>query len=399
MTNEEFVRQAYAVAEAKDLKAWVGCFNPDGVFVDESTAVTYRGPSEVGKPVENYGTAFFDMHRELYGVYVSGDVVVVELALQGTHDGPLWLPQGTLPPTGNRMDAPCCDVFKLKNGRIQLFDCYPSGTVILGQLGVLGNLDAVLQQHVNEYLANIKRDRPDRFGGFAALPLPDIQGSLDQIEYALDVLELDGVSVMTNADRSYLGDSRFDPIFGELQRRAAVVFVHPIASPDPIAHTLGLPDTLLDYPVDTSRAIAKLHYSNTFARTPDIKYVFVHAGGTIPYLASRFAIVDEMEVIPGARERGTFADVLPRLYWDTASAFSDPVLRMLGSVTGLSNVVFGTDYPYPRDAISIGGLRHLENTAELDDGERRGVLGGSAARLIPRLARTPISRPSPPARR
>jgi aminocarboxymuconate-semialdehyde decarboxylase len=201
------------------------------------------------------------------------------------------------------------------------------------------------------------------------------------------LLELDGVSLFTNADGSYLGDSRFDPIFTELQQRAAVVFVHPTASPDPIAHTLGLPDSLLDYPVDTSRAIAKLHYSNTFARTPDIKYLFAHAGGTIPFIASRFAIVDEMNVIPGAHERGAFADVLPRLHWDTASAFSDPVLHILRSVTGLGNVVFGTDYPYPRDAISIAGLRQLQNTAELDDGERRGVLGESAARLIPRLAR------------
>jgi len=149
MTNEEFVRQAYAIAEVKDLAGWAACFNPDGVFVDESVGVTYRGPSEVVRPVENYGTAFSDMHRELYDVYVTGargDVVVVELALQGTHDGPLSLPQGILPPTGNRMDAPCCDVFRLKDGRIQLFDCYPSGTVILSQLGVLGHLDAVLQQ-------------------------------------------------------------------------------------------------------------------------------------------------------------------------------------------------------------------------------------------------------------
>jgi 6-methylsalicylate decarboxylase len=198
---------------------------------------------------------------------------------------------------------------------------------------------------------------------------------------------LDGVSIFTNAGGRYLGDSRFGPIFTELQRRAAVVFVHPTASPDPIAHTLGLPDSLLDYPVDTSRAIAKLHYSNTLARTPDVKYVFVHAGGTIPFLASRFAIVDQMDVIPGAQERGTFADALPRLYWDTASAFSDPVLHILRSVAGLDNVVFGTDYPYPRDAISIGGLRQIQNTAELDDRERHGVLGGSGARLIPRLAR------------
>ena len=244
-----------------------------------------------------------------------------------------------------------------------------------------------LAHRVNEYLADIKRDRPDRFGAFAVLPLPDIEASLEQIAYALDVLELDGVSIFTNAGGRYLGDSYFDSVFEELQRRGAVVFVHPTASPDPIAHTVGLPDTLLDYPVDTSRAIAKLHYSNTFARTPDIKYVFVHAGGTIPFLAGRFAIVDEMDVIPGAEERGAFADTLPRLHWDTASAFSDPVLHILRSITGLGNVVFGTDYPYPRDAISIGGLRHLETTAELDRDERGGVLGASAARLIPRLAR------------
>ena len=244
-----------------------------------------------------------------------------------------------------------------------------------------------LARQVNEYLAGVKHDRPDRFGGFAVLPLPDVEGSLEQIAYAFDVLELDGVSIFTNAGGRYLGDDRFDPVFMELQRRGAVVFVHPTASPDPIAHTLGLPDTLLDYPVDSSRAIAKLHYSNTFARTPDVKYVFVHAGGTIPFVASRFEIVDEMNVIPGQQERGAFADTIARLYWDTASAFSDPVLHMLRSVTGLANVVFGTDYPYPLDAISIGGLRQLENTAELNDTEREALLAGSAARLIPRLAK------------
>jgi ketosteroid isomerase-like protein len=147
MSNESFVRRAYEIAELKDIPAWIECFNPNGVFVDESVGMTYTAPDEVATPVENYGRAFSDMHRELYDVYVSGDDVIVELALQGTHDGPLWLPQGTLPPTGNRMDAPCCDVFRLKDGRIERFDCYPSGTVILGQLGVLANLDAVLQRH------------------------------------------------------------------------------------------------------------------------------------------------------------------------------------------------------------------------------------------------------------
>ena len=143
--NEEFVRSAYRIAEERNIQGWIDCFTPDGVFVDMSVQATYRGPEEVAKPVEYYGAAFSDMHRELYDVYVSGDVVAVELALQGTHDGALHLPFGMLPATGKRMDAPCCDVFRLKDGKIQRFDCYPEGSVILSQLGVLPNLGAVLQ--------------------------------------------------------------------------------------------------------------------------------------------------------------------------------------------------------------------------------------------------------------
>jgi ketosteroid isomerase-like protein len=144
-TNEQFVRRAYEIAEAKDIEGWIDCFTPDGIFIDNSVAVTYRGPSEVAKPVEYYGAAFSDMHRELYDVFVDGDVVIVQLALQGTHDGALHLPFGMLPATGKRMDAPCCDVFKLKDGKIDQFDCYPEGSVILSQLGVLSNLGAVLE--------------------------------------------------------------------------------------------------------------------------------------------------------------------------------------------------------------------------------------------------------------
>jgi hypothetical protein len=107
-SNEEFVRGAYATAEAMDIQGRIDCFTPDGVFVDNSVAVTYTGPAEVAKPVEYYGAAFSDIHRELYEIFVTGDIVVVQLALQGTHDGALHLPFGMLPPTGKRMDAPCC---------------------------------------------------------------------------------------------------------------------------------------------------------------------------------------------------------------------------------------------------------------------------------------------------
>jgi steroid delta-isomerase-like uncharacterized protein len=145
LDNEQIVRQAYKVAEEMDIAGWVAAFTEDGTFTDESIGVTWKGPSELPQQVENYHRAFPDMHRELRRFYVSGNIVVVQLALQGTHLGPLHLPAGTLPATGKRMDAPCCDVFELVDGKIKRFDCYPEGTIILTQLGVLGNLGAALE--------------------------------------------------------------------------------------------------------------------------------------------------------------------------------------------------------------------------------------------------------------
>jgi ketosteroid isomerase-like protein len=142
--SEQIVRNAYQIAEDKDMAAWSAAFTIDGTFTDESIGVTWTGPDELPEQVENYARAFPDMHRELYQVYVSGNVVVVQLALQGTHLGPLHLPAGTLAPTGKRMDAPCCDVFELAGEKIKRFDCYPEGSVILTQLGVIDNLAAAL---------------------------------------------------------------------------------------------------------------------------------------------------------------------------------------------------------------------------------------------------------------
>jgi ketosteroid isomerase-like protein len=147
MNNEQIIRRAYELAEKVDVKGWVECFTSDGTFTDMSIGVTYRGPdgpTGLGKTVEVYAKAFPDMHRELYRFFSVGDVVVVELALQGTHKGPLPTPMGIIPPTGKRMDAPCCDVFRLVNGKIQSFDCYPSGTVTFAQLGVLSNIEAAI---------------------------------------------------------------------------------------------------------------------------------------------------------------------------------------------------------------------------------------------------------------
>jgi steroid delta-isomerase-like uncharacterized protein len=144
--NKEIIRRAYKIAEDRDIPGWIAAFTEDGVFTDESIEVEYRGPNELAKTIENYAKAFPDMHREIYRMYDSGNnIVVVQLALQGTHLGPLNLPMGTIPATGKRMNAPCCDVFELSGDKIKRFDCYPSGSVVLTQLGVIHHLDAVLQ--------------------------------------------------------------------------------------------------------------------------------------------------------------------------------------------------------------------------------------------------------------
>lgn len=244
-----------------------------------------------------------------------------------------------------------------------------------------------LARRCNELAASMIQKRPDRFGGFAALPLPDVDGALEELAYAFDVLKLDGVVLFSNSNGVYLGDKRFEPVFEELERRSAVVFVHPTASPDPAAHQLGLPDSLIDFTADTTRAIAQMLYSNRFARTPSVKYIFSHAGGMVPYLAGRFAIIDEMNVIPGSESRATAAATLRNLHYDTALSFNPPVLNMLRDEVGLPQVVFGTDYPYLRRDMAVRSADYMRQTTALSEAERQAVLRGNAERLFPRLRR------------
>ena len=250
-----------------------------------------------------------------------------------------------------------------------------------------------LARRCNEFSAELVHARPDRFGGFACLPLPDVDASLEELSYALDVLKVDGFVVFTNSNGVYLGDALLEQVFEELERRKAVVYVNPNPSPDAVAHSLGLPDNLLDFPTDTNRAVAQMHYTNRFARTPNVKYIFSHAGGSIPYLAARFAIIDEMGFIAGGDQRGTAADMFRRVYWDTALAASDPVLRMLRDVAGIDQILFGTDFPYLRRDLAVGSKQKILRSCELNDSERCAILGSNASRLFPRQFRSHRSTP------
>ena len=242
-----------------------------------------------------------------------------------------------------------------------------------------------LARKCNELAASLISRYPKRFGAFASVPMSDIDDAIDEVVYALDVLNLDGAVLFTNSNGVYLGDRTLRPLFDELQKRKAIVYVHPNASPDPVAHSLGLTDNLIDFPTDTTRAIAQLHYGGTFSATPDVRYIFSHAGGTIPYLAGRLAIVDEMKIMGDGSTTGTSAETFKKLYWDTALAWSDPVLHTLRHIGGTDKVVFGTDFPYLRKDIAVRSKINVANSAELSGEEKRQVLGGNALTLFPRF--------------
>src|ERR1700733_7057569 len=129
----------------------------------------------------------------------------------------------------------------------------PVGGLALSTPGVHtgdGTKARSLARRCNEFAAELVGKRPDRFSSFACFPLPDVDASLEELSYAIDVLGLDGFVLFTNSNGVYLGDAVLEPIFEELERRKTVVYVHPNPSPDAIAHALGLPDNLLDFPTD-----------------------------------------------------------------------------------------------------------------------------------------------------
>jgi steroid delta-isomerase-like uncharacterized protein len=135
--NEQLVRRLYYLAEAvsKDTQQFVSLFSDDGYFYDVSGGKKYYG-QDIGVTVDIYAAAFPDIHRKLDKFYFDDNVVIVELSLNGTHNGDLPTPNGTVPATGKEIHAPCCDVFRIEDGKVASFHCYLAATIIFAQLGL-----------------------------------------------------------------------------------------------------------------------------------------------------------------------------------------------------------------------------------------------------------------------
>lgn len=193
----------------------------------------------------------------------------------------------------------------------------------------------------NDFAAKMRADHPGRFGMFAAVPMPDIDGTLAEIAYALDELKADGIGLLTSYDDKWLGDPAFSPVMEELNRRKALVYTHPTIANCCRNLIPSLPSPMIEYGTDTTRAIGQLAFGGEAQRYSDIRIIFSHAGGTMPFLYHRFVSqAGAPKAAPGA------LDQLRRFYYDTAQASHAAPMAALRRVVPMSHILFGTDYPY-----------------------------------------------------
>jgi len=241
-----------------------------------------------------------------------------------------------------------------------------------------------MARRVNEYTADLVTKRPDRFGNFATLPLPDAEGALWELEHALDTLRADGVILLANYAGKYLGEAAFEPIWSELHRRHAVVFVHPGQPPLPTA--AGVPGPLVDYPFDTTRAAVQLVLNGIVDRYPGARIILAHAGGFLPYASHRFAELARV-FRPAAAKPADILATFQRFYFDTALSSGPAALPSLKAFAGSGHMVFGSDFPYAPAGIGASFTAKLDAGNGLTADEHRAINHGNACALFPRLAR------------
>ncbi|EXJ75087.1 uncharacterized protein A1O5_01783 [Cladophialophora psammophila CBS 110553] len=254
-----------------------------------------------------------------------------------------------------------------------------------------------LTRETNEDLADICAAHPDRFAFFASLPLPDIEGSLAEIDHALDHLGAVGFSVMTNAHAVYLGDPALDRVFEKLNSRRAVVFMHPTCcrvnlpvangvAPQAVAPLTQYPRPMLEFLFDTTRAVSNLILSGTVARYQSITFVVPHCGAALPPVIERCVGYMPRTVSPSLPITSDDVKHLfkTRFFFDLAGyPFPDQIHGLL-RFTEPSRLLYGTDYPfYKAEAVyRLGGIMEQRALEIFNDETRKGIFGANARRLL-----------------
>ncbi|MBT8397285.1 MAG: amidohydrolase [Gemmatimonadetes bacterium] len=252
-----------------------------------------------------------------------------------------------------------------------------------------------LSRECNEFQAQMMADQPGRFRSLAFLPLPDVDGALAELEYALDDLEHDGVVLLTDTDGQYLGHPDYEELFAELNHRGSVVFIHPHNDPRQ-SRRYGLFSPLLEWPIHTTRAVMDLLYTGRLARYPNIRYVLAHGGGTLPILAHRIVAGFEHQKGGGASDQRMEPSgemgvqdayhLLQRLFYDTAGP-GEAHLAALQEFVGPSQVVFGTDGGWTPPVQTAQTIKEVLAYDGFDDRQLLGIERGNAIDLFPRLGK------------
>ena len=233
----------------------------------------------------------------------------------------------------------------------------------------------------NEYASGLARDHRTRFGFFAMLAPPDVDGSLTEMAYALDVLKADGIGLHSNYDGKYLGDPAFAPLFDELQRRKATVYIHPTLAPCCGNAQPGIRTNMLEFPFDSTRNVVSLLFSGTLSRCPDVRFIISHAGGALPMMAGRIELLSsEYKGLAEKIPKGIPYE-LGRLYGDTAGTTSAASLAAAFAVMSRTHVLYGSDYPYLPIAGANSGLAASALAPDL----LRAIERDNALALFPRF--------------
>jgi predicted TIM-barrel fold metal-dependent hydrolase len=239
-----------------------------------------------------------------------------------------------------------------------------------------------LAREANEYAARMAADHRGRFGSFAAIPLPDIEGSLREIEYAFDTLKAEGIGLMTSYENRWLGDPAFWPVMEELNRRKAVIYTHPLGNDCCKAIQPEFSASTIEYATDTTRTIGSLLFQGTAARYPDIRWIFSHGGGTMPFLLSRFERVEATMKARAERLPRGLHHELRKFWYDTAQANHPGALDALLRIVPVSQVLFGSDFPFRPASEEVEAL----SARGLSNADRLAIEAGNALRLMPSLA-------------
>ena len=241
-----------------------------------------------------------------------------------------------------------------------------------------------LARECNDEAAKLVADHPGRFGMFAALPMPDVDGSLREIEYALDTLHADGVAFLTSYAGKWLGDPAFAPLFDELNRRHALVYTHPTTPAGCLGLIPEIPESVIEYATDTSRTIGSVLFSGTSARCPHVRMIFSHAGGTMPFLIERFTRLPVLRKDLAPRVPSGVLHELRRFYYDIAQSAHPMALGSLLQIVSISQVLFGTDFPFRTSEEHVRALAECGfKTDQVAAIERENALP-----LLPRLTRS-----------